>query len=302
MSDPLRPVVAVVVHWRAPDETLGCVASLAGEGVEVIVVDNGGPDPIAPRLAREAPTAVCVRSPRNLGYAGGANLGIRAALAQGAGTVLLLNDDARVQPGATGAALATLAADDRVAVVGARVVLREDPSRLWLAWGRVTWGRSLVALDGANAPDGPAWRSVRDVDWVGGCAMWFRAAALERLGLLDEDFFAYHEEVDWCARARESGWRVVYAPEAVVSHDGRGSAAGNRVRRYLCARNTVLFARRHGSRADHLRLVLALALGLPLELVANTLRGRPGDTWVKLRGLRDALAGRPLPLRALGLE
>ena len=91
---------------------------------------------------------------------------------------------------------------------------REDPARLWLAWGDVTYRQSLVALRGADAPDGPAWRTPRDVAWVAGCAMWFRAEALRALGLLDEAFFAYHEEVDWCARAREAGWRVVYWPDA----------------------------------------------------------------------------------------
>jgi GT2 family glycosyltransferase len=299
-------VVAVVVHWQDPEDTLGCVESAAGEdGVSVLVVDNGSHDPVAELLARRRPDVECLRNPENLGYAGGANLGIRAALARGAETVLLLNNDARVRPGAVAAAQRVLAADPRIAVVGPKVLLREDPARLWLAWGRVTWRQSLIALCGAGAPDGPAWSEQRDVEWVAGCAMWFRATALDAIGLLDETFFAYHEEVDWCTRARRLGWRVVYAPSAVVTHTGRGTSGGSRavrIRKYFGARNSILFARKHAGARQWATLALFLGGSLPLELLWHLPRGDAGDVWLKVRGVADAFAGRRPPLDELGLH
>ena len=111
-----RPVAAVVVHWQDPEDTLGCVASLADEpGVSIVVVDNGSHESVGHLLARRAPLVECLRSEENLGYAGGANLGIRHALAQGAEIVLLLNNDARVRPGATAAARAVLDTDPAIA-------------------------------------------------------------------------------------------------------------------------------------------------------------------------------------------
>ncbi len=298
-------VAAVIVHWQDPEDTLGCVESLRGEDVDVIVVDNGSREPVGPLLAARAPEATCIHSAVNLGYAGGANLGIRAALERGPDVVVLLNNDVRVRPGANAAALRVLDADPRVAVVGAKVLTREDPSRLWLAWGRVTWRQSLVALEGADVPDGPRFAEERDVEWIGGCTMWFRAAVLERIGLLDEEFFAYHEEVDWCVRAREHGLRVVYAPDAVVTHTGRGTAGGGRsvrIRKYFGARNTILFARKHAGGTEWVRLVAWLALSLPLQLIWHALRGRPGEAWIKVRGLADAVARRRPPLEELGLR
>lgn len=299
-------VVAVIVHWQDPEDTLGCVESVAAEpGVDVVVVDNGSRQPVGPLLAARAPAVTCLLSEKNLGYAGGANLGIRAALERAAEVVLLLNNDVRVRAGAVAAALRVLDADPRVAVVGAKVLTREDPSRLWLAWGRVTWRQSLVALEGADAPDGPAFARERDVEWIGGCAMWFRAATLAGIGLLDEAFFAYHEEVDWCVRAREMGYRVVYAPDAVVTHTGRGTAGGTRsvrIRKYFAARNTILFARKHAGVGEWLRLVGWLGLSLPLQVVWHTLRGNPGEAWIKVQGIADALAGRRPPLERLGLR
>jgi GT2 family glycosyltransferase len=299
-------VVAVVVHWQDAEDTLGCVESVAGEeGVSVVVVDNGSHDPVGELLARRRPDVECLRNPENLGYAGGANLGIRAALARGAETVLLLNNDARVRPGGVAAAQRVLAADPRIAVVGPKVLLREDPARLWLAWGRVTWRQSLIALCGAGAFDGPAWSEQRDVEWVAGCAMWFRAAALDAIGLLDETFFAYHEEVDWCTRARRLGWRVVYAPSAVVTHTGRGTSGGSpsvRVRKYFGARNSILFARKHAGAREWATLALFLGGSLPLQLLWHLPRGDAGDVWLKVRGVADALAGRRPPLDELGLR
>jgi GT2 family glycosyltransferase len=296
-------VVAVIVHWRDLADTRGCVESLAAEpDVEVLVVDNGSREPVGDALG---PGAAVVRSPENRGYAGGGNLGMRAALGRGAEVVLLLNNDARVVAGATAAALRVLDADPHVAVVGAKVVTREDPKRLWLAWGDVTWRQSLVALRGAGKPDGPAFARERDVAWVAGCAMWFRRDALERVGLLDETFFAYHEEVDWCVRARRAGWRVVYCPAAVVSHTGRGETGGKqsvRIRKYFAARNSILFARKHATRAQWLMLGACLAATLPLQLLRHLPTGSADEVWLKVRGIRDALSGRKPPFAALGLR
>ena len=299
-------LAAVVVHWQDPAETLACVESLGAEPpAAVIVVDNGSREPVGDLLAARAPHVTVLRLAENRGYAGGANAGMARALEAGARVVLLLNNDARVAPGAEAAAMRALAADGRIAVVGAKVVTREDPGRLWLAWGEVTWGPSLVALRGADVADAPAWNVPRDVDWVAGCAMWFRAEALRALGLLDEAFFAYHEEVDWCTRARDAGWRVVYRPDAVVTHTGRGSHGSPRairIRKYFAARNTILFARKHASATSWTRLALGLAASLPLQLGWHAARGRPGEATVKLRGIRDAVAGREPPFASLGLR
>jgi len=297
---------AVVVHWRDFDETLACVRCLATEPkVDVIVVDNASGDDAVRRLAAEGPDVRCLASPENRGYAGGGNLGLRAALDAGAEVVLLVNNDARVEPGAMAAAAAVLAEDPSIAVVGAKILRRDDPARLWLAWGDLTYRQSLVALHGADAPDGPQWSQRRDVDWVSGCAMWFRREALERIGLLDEDFFAYQEEVEWCLRARRLGWRVVYAPEARVLHAGQGTSRDPRalrIRKYFAARNAVLLARRHANFAERAKLAAFVAAALPLELLWHALRGTGGEVGWKIAGVRDGLLGRRPPFEALGLR
>lgn len=295
-------VIAVVVHWKDVAETRGCLESLAAAGIEALVVDNGSAEPIGPAFDSKA---IVVRSGVNVGYAGGANLGIRVARDRGADVVLLLNNDARVHVGANEAACEVLGADGRVGVVGAKVVTRGDPSRLWLAWGDVTYRQSLVALCGADVPDGPPFDHERDVEWIAGCAMWLRVHALDTVGLFDERFFAYHEEVDWCVRAWRGGWRVVYCPRVVVTHSGRGShgnEASIRVRKYFAARNAILYARKHASFLERAKLACFVGTALPAELVVQALSGRAPEVLLKIRGVRDALAGRQPPLEALGLR
>jgi GT2 family glycosyltransferase len=162
-----------------------------------------------------------------------------------------------------------------------------------------------VALRGAGQPAGPPFDRDRDVAWVAGCAMWLRMRALDTVGLFDERFFAYHEEVDWCVRAWRGGWRVVYCPRVVVTHTGRGSDGTResiRVRKYFAARNAILYARKHGSGLERAKLAFFLAASLPLELLRHLPVGRAGDVLLKVRGVRDALAGRRPPLEALGLR
>src|SRR5262249_52374172 len=153
---------------------------------------------------------------------GGHNLVIRRALDAGATHVLLLNNDALLEPGCLEAML-RVADVPRLGAVGAKVLAASDHARLWLAWGRGTWGAALVGRVGRGAPDGPPFDRVRDVEWVPGCAMLLARDALQVIGGFDERFFAYHEDVDWCVSARACGFRVLFAPDARVIHRGEGS-------------------------------------------------------------------------------
>ena len=138
-----------------------------------------------------------------------------------------------------------------------------------------------------------------------GAALLLTRRGLERVGLFDEEFFAYLEEVDWCARARAAGLRVVWAGDAVVEHRGEASSGGGSYvsrKQYLVARNAVLFARRHGSLAQRLMFFTFFFGSLPLQWLRRWPRGEAAGVGLKLRGVCDALRGRPLPRAALGLD
>jgi GT2 family glycosyltransferase len=277
------------------------VAASAVRPDPLIVVDNG----TGALDAAMVEGAELIALPANTGFAGGSNVGLRRALDAGADFVLLLNNDATLDPACLGELVRAAASGPRTAAVGAKVLSASDPTRVWATWGRITWRAALVELVGRNEPDDARFAALREVEWVPGCALLLARPALEDVGLLDEDFFAYHEDVDWCLRARARGWRVVFAPAARVVHRGEGSLAGRgraNPARYLSARNSVLVARKHAGAREALRLAVTVAASLPLEALRSWRRGEPRVAALLLRGYRDGLLGRDVPVRELGLR
>jgi hypothetical protein len=309
MAKPVTPprVLVIVLNWNGSDDTLACLESLATTdypAADVMVIDNGSRQSVVPAVRARFPDVACVELPKNLGYAGGNNVGLRHALAAGYAFAYVLNNDTIVAPTALGAAVAA-GGEPRVAAVGGKVRAAEDATRLWMTYGSVTYRQSLIALAGWGERDRGQYDVPRDVEWVPGCSLLLARAALEDVGLFDERFFAYHEDVDWCTSARERGWRIRYAPDAVVWHRGNrtlGGAVYTSPRKYLSARSTVLFARKHASRAQKLKLAASIILTLPFVFLRRLVTGEAGGVVLKVRGWLDGLRDREPPFEALGLR
>src|SRR5262245_10945590 len=307
-------VVLLILTWNRRDDVLRCVASLPRltyPNVTPVVIDNASQDDTVAAVQARHPQLTILAQRRNLGYAGGNNAGIRWALEYGADYVQLINSDTEVTPELTGELVRVAETDPHIAVVGCRNLLMEDPARLWGAYSTITYGPFLVRSDGAGAADGPRWQQVRDVDAVIGNGYLWRRAALEQIGLLDEAFFGYHEDVEWCVRARQAGWRVVYAGSAAIVHRGGSSSKPGHARifpaRYFLGRNGVAFVRRYGSWAARARFAALCGGALAARLVrALARRGRSGSALAEelayARGLWDGMRRRPVPFADLGLS
>jgi len=305
---PLR-VVAVVLNWNGLEDTLRSVASVVRSthrALDVLVVDNGSRvSPRAALAAVGAPVAV-IENPKNLGYAGGNNVGIRHALAGAADFVWILNNDATVEPETLTALLATAGRHPRAAAVGGKVLHADRPGTIWVAWGRVTWLQSLIALVGADAVDDGRFDGEQAVPWIPGTSILLRSEALRAIGLLEEEYFAYHEDVEWAARAAVAGWELWYTGAARTHHAVHGSSGGashyGGFRKYLSARNSVLYAKRYGRPWQQLLMGAAILTTLPFQLARRWATGEHPGVAMKVRGWWDGLRGRPIPLRDLGLE
>jgi len=300
-------VGAVTVNWNQPHLTQLCVESLA-QGARVpdwvIVVDNGSTlDPTATVQDAYPPTVV-LRNAANMGFAAGANLGTERALALGADAVLLVNNDAVVHPDCVAELVAALERDASLAGAGAKTLTQEQPPRIHTAYGVLTYHGQLVRQQGWLEPDVSQFSALAHVDYISGCAMLLRRTALERVGLLDAEFFAYHEDLDWCTRARRAGYRVAYVPTAMVYHRMHASTGGGYLSpiTYLSARNAILFMRKNASWAQRLTYAVYLCGNLVKEAVFRGRRGELAGFKLRLRGLRDGLLRRPVPLGEIGLD
>jgi GT2 family glycosyltransferase len=292
--------------WNQLELTQRCLCSLQQlerAPDQVIVVDNGSqPDPRA-TLEATLPGVAVVRLACNQGYAGGCNAGIRHALAAGADAVLLLNNDTTVHPALLTELAAALEADRHLAAAGGKSLTDEVPPRIHAAYGVLTFHGSLVRVEGWLEPDLEQFNQACDVDSACGSALLMRRAALLAVGLLDEEFFAYHEDVDWCTRARRLGWRIRYVPSALVYHRMHASTGGGYVSpiTYLVARNSVLFVRKNATFGQTLTYCVYTAGNLLKELVFRWRRGELQGYRMRLRGMRDGLLRRAVPLAELGL-
>lgn len=308
-SVPAPSVVAVVLNWNGLEDTLRCVESLAHtehRPLTVLVVDNGSRVSPRARLAAAGAAVEVIENPRNLGYAGGNNVGIRAALARAADFVWILNNDAVVEPATLSHLVATAGRHPTAAAVGGKVLRADRPATLWVAWGRVTWRQSLIGLEGENAPDDGRFDGEQAVPWIPGTSILFRSEALRRVGLLDEEYFAYHEDVEWAARAHAAGWELWYTGAARTLHAVHGSSGGaghyGGFRKYLSARNSVLYAKRYGRPWQKALMTITILATLPLQFARRRLSGEHEGVMMKVRGWRDGVQGRPIPFRDLGLE
>jgi GT2 family glycosyltransferase len=220
-------VAVIVPSWNSADLLPRCLESLEGqgEGVEVLVVDNGSGDGTLELLEREAVAHISL--PRNVGFAAAVNLGARRV---GAEAILSLNADTVLEPGCVGALAKALAADETLGGVQPRILqLEGDPPRRDIGAARLySAGQALTrdgrALEqGAGEAQGAGWLAPREVFGVCGAACLLRRELFDELGGYDERYFAFYEDVDLNVRARIAGWGFAYVPEAVVWHVGNAS-------------------------------------------------------------------------------
>jgi GT2 family glycosyltransferase len=279
-------VVAVVLSWNGREDTLAALASL--RGIDTVLVDNGSGDGSADAVAERFPDVELVRTGVNLGFAGGNNVGIRRALDRGADWVLLVNNDATVEPGLLQALAAAAAVRPDAGVLACKVLFA-DSDRLWYA------GAGFDAYLGRSRHYGfgdvDAHRVLGDTERATGAAMAVSRPAIEAAGLLDEELFLYAEDLEWCLRIREAGFAVVYVPAARVRHRVSAAAggAGSPTTSYYETRNMLAVVERHRPLPRGLTELRRALVVEPRVLLAAR---RPASAWAALRGWRDYRRGR----------
>ena len=255
----VRPDLSVViVSWNTQSMLRDCLESLFESGtqstLEVFVVDNGSTDGSPEMVEAEFPTVALIRNSDNRGFAAANNQALRVAKGR---HLLLLNSDTLVHPGVIDASVDYLDRNPMVGVMGCRVLnadgtVQATCSQFPTLSNLVLLTTGLFKVSGFSAAKRyrmDDWQrdDERDVDVVSGCYLMTRREATEAVGLLDEDFFFFGEETDWCRRFLAHGYAVRFAPVGTITHFGGGSSKSlNSKRDLMLSEATVRLHRKHG--------------------------------------------------------
>lgn len=241
----------MVLNWHGRAETLQCLHALAAlsyPNLAVILIDNDCREFTADELSQLVADGRYVSTDVNLGFAAGANLGMRHALDARAEYVWFLNNDAQPEPDALRELIAVAEQSPAIAIVGPKILQAQDPQRLDSIALDVNLRSGRIYLTGHDEADHGQYDQLTTARAVTGCAMLVSRVACERLGGFDERFFAYLEDADLCLRAGAAGFRVAVAPRARVRHQRPAATRGRQsvASLYYTARNHLILLERHG--------------------------------------------------------
>ena len=293
----MKRLVVIVLNWNGLRDTLAALDSLArcrmpeGWSLGTIVVDNGSSDGSAAALATRTDVEL-IALPANLRFAGGNNMGLRRALAAKADAIALLNNDTEADAALFEHLLLALEQDAGAGAAGPLIYYAPPSSRIWYAGGECEPGLAWARHRGIGGRDQGQYRSVERTGYVTGCCLLAPRAVWERVGLLDEDYYIYAEDSDWCLRARAAGYRLLFVPTARLWHKVSASSGNESPWKiYHRVRANLRLCRRHARGIGRLAW-------LPASVVLNAalvgwllVRGRGAAAAAVPRAFADALRG-----------
>lgn len=243
-STPL--VYIIVLSWNGRNDTIECLKSLQQltyPNALILLVDNASTDGTVAAVRSAFPRVEILVNEKNIRFAGGNNVGIHHALRQGAKYVLLLNNDTVVDPDFLNYLVHGAEQDTAIGMAGPKIYYYREPrlraempassnfgvqARLiWSAGGTIEWWKGWISHVGIREYDRGQYDTIREVDYLTACCVLVKREVIERVGMLDERYFIYGEDADWCVRARRAGYKLLYIPSSVLWHKISVSAGGH---------------------------------------------------------------------------
>jgi GT2 family glycosyltransferase len=226
----------VLVNWNKAQLTINCIESINNStftDYKIVVIDNNSHDNSVELLAECGFDFYMIKSSENLGYTGGNNLGIKYALLNKCKYILLLNNDTLIDKFALENLVNTLKRDNEVGIVQPKIYFHPEVTRIWS--GPTKFNKTFLKprLIGYGSFDSNIINQDHYLDYAVGCATLIKAEVFNEIGLLDDDFFAVCEDVDFGMRARIKGYKIFYNPKAIIYHLESASSGGSENPNYI---------------------------------------------------------------------
>ncbi len=235
MNEKNPEVYAVILNYNGFNDSRDCIKSLlvSNHPLKILIVDNNSTDDSYQKLTTLFPNLKFIKSDKNLGYAGGMNLGIKYALNQNADFILLVNQDVIVTPGFLKPMLTKFYYDDKIGIVSNKVLYKNPNDIIYCAGGRISklLCTGVAEYQGMSASDYA--NEEREITLAEGCFLLIKKDVFNKVGLLNEKFFMYLEDVEFSERVRKY-FKIIYTNKSVVYHE---SGAGKNWSRFTSLYN-----------------------------------------------------------------
>lgn len=283
----MKNIFISILNFNGNNNTLACVESLkkingAGIKLTILIIDNGSAQRLnlGNKLLGNMRIEI-INNVKNLGFAGGHNVGITHALENGAEYIFILNNDTYVDKDFLKELLKVAEKDNKIGILVPKIYFapgfefhknryeKEDLGRIfWYAGGIMDWNNIVGRHRGVDEVDNGQYDTIEETELATGCCMMIRSEVFEKVGIFDDKYFLYYEDSDLNIRAKNAGFKAVYVPKSIIWHKNAGSAggAGSNLQDYYITRNRLLFGMKHAS--------IRAKIALLRESLKVLLRGR----------------------------
>ena len=255
MKEP--KIAIIIINWNTYQLTYNCLKSLelcTYKNKTIFFVDNGSNDGSGDKIALEFPEINCINNQKNEGFTGANNKALKVILKQNFDYVLLLNNDTEVKPDFLSLMQASMDSDNNLAATQPLILDFPNKNTIWNAGGSFNtfFGLSKTRYKGMIYK--PNLKIETLTEWISGCCILVKIAVIKEVGLLDNRFFAYFEDVDWSIRMTNLGYKLGVVPKSIIYHHSSGSTKRNNTTNegnlspyahYLNVRNHIYLIKKH---------------------------------------------------------
>ncbi|MCK5491011.1 MAG: glycosyltransferase family 2 protein [Candidatus Pacebacteria bacterium] len=292
-----KKVHIILLNWNNEEDTIECIESLKKinyNNYKIIVVDNGSEKESILKIEKQYFDLCIIKNENNLGFAGGNNIGIKYAINNNADYVLLINNDTIVDENFLTELVEVGETDEKNGLLGSKIYFHSEKNLIWSAGGKVNWLKNKGTHIGLDEIDDGQYDEIKEVDYLTGCCLLIKREVIEKIGVLEEDYFLYYEDTDFSLRAQNVGYKCIYVPASKIYHKiSRSTKPGSASYIYYHVRNGLVMAKRTGSSLNKI-ILYPCCLILFLKQIVKIIFIPQKRPWAKavLRGLKDFLLGR----------
>ncbi|MCK5123537.1 MAG: glycosyltransferase family 2 protein [Candidatus Pacebacteria bacterium] len=292
-----KKVHIILLNWNGKEDTLECIESLQKveySNYKIIIVDNNSEDDSVLAVRKKYPEIKIIENEKNLGFAGGNNVGIKYAIENDADYVLLINNDTTVEKDFLRELVEEGESNKNNGLLGPKTNYHSEPNRIWFAGGKVSWLKNKGTHLGLDEIDNGQYNEIKEVDYLTGCCLLIKREVIQKIGILAEDYFLYYEDTDFSLRAKNVGYKCVYVPKAKIYHKvSRSTKPGSPSYIYYHVRNGFVMTKRNGSLLNKIVLCFyCVFLFLKQIIKIIFMPKRRGWSFAVLKGEKDFLLGK----------